>query len=534
MRKRDLLFFALCAGVAFFTSCSDSSNSSSSFENVDGDVSSSETVAASSSGVPHLDWDPGISNGDAEQKSSSSVTTTSSTDSKHLNVPNLCTGKMNGMSVQDSNGDSYVCYEGATAISVATYDDLPECEYYYLGVVAYLQDDKDAYTCDDTDMKWRFGVLKVDLNPVQIVDGGACPDSLAGKEKFSKELNASFACLNGVWVMTKDFTPSSSSMRTPVPVDYSKGRAMNEKIGKGINFGNSWDAVGSGDGGWSNPIDDGDFDVIKKAGFNSVRIPVRWNAKNSSDMVAIKADVQRAIDLGLVVIVDYHHYDALNDIGNKYAKDPAIYKSQFESEKQNFVNKWKEVARELDQFPDDMLILEVWNEPIIASAGIVDSLMRTGYDAIRSVTKTKTIMFEAYHAAKFYDLDKLNLPEDGNIIYSGHYYEPFQFTHQNHGYDCKGDATYQNTAAKDMKEYAEQAKMLYPDVDGIHSIPLNMGEFGASSCASTAKRAEWAKLTVQAAEENDISWNYWCFKKCGGFEAWNGSWMSGFLDAFGL
>ena len=32
--------------------------------------------------------------------------------------------------------------------------------------------------------------------------------------------------------------------RTVVPVDYSKGRAMNARLGKGINLGNSWDGDG--------------------------------------------------------------------------------------------------------------------------------------------------------------------------------------------------------------------------------------------------------------------------------------------------
>ena len=81
---------------------------------------------------------------------------------------------------------------------------------------------------------------------------------------------------------------------------------------------------------------------------------------------------------------------------------------------------------------------------------------------------------------------------------------------------------------------------------------MNMGEFGISgggdfansrscnegeSLPSDRMKAKWAKLTIQAAESNDISWHYWGFTKVGGFEAYNrneGTWYSGFPEAFGL
>jgi endoglucanase len=75
--------------------------------------------------------------------------------------------------------------------------------------------------------------------------------------------------------------PTAPTTSTVVPVDYTLGRTMNAVLGRGINLGNSWDSDGSDDSGWGNPIRDTDFAVIKAAGFNSVRIPVRW--QNGSD-----------------------------------------------------------------------------------------------------------------------------------------------------------------------------------------------------------------------------------------------------------
>lgn len=553
----------LSAGMLFFAACGDDSSSSSpscdgdecvidedgDIKGDDGNSSSSKKRSSSSSrrgsssdssddgddGDDDDDSHDGSGDSDNPKSSSSSKPASSSSIERKEMPTSLCKRIIEYTEVKGDDGETYVCLEGKTLFKIDTYDSLEDCDDYQMGTIAWVVDEEEPYTCEEH-YSWRHGIFEVDLNPVHIEAGGACPDSLAGKELFSNELNGDYACKGGIWVLIKSYERSSSSAHVPVPVDYSKGRAMNKKLGKGINFGNSWDATGSGDGGWSNPINDGDFATIKAAGFNSVRIPVRWNHKNSGDMDAIKADVQTAISQGLVVIINYHHYDALNEIGGKYAKDPSAYKSQYEQEKQNFVNKWKEVAREMDKFPDNNLILEVWNEPTIASAEVVNELMLAGYNAIRSVTKTKTIMFEAYHAAKFYDLDKFDFPADGNIIYSGHYYEPFAFSHQGHGYECKGDAAYKTTAAADMKSYLEIAKKYYPDVDGVNTIPLNMGEFGiAGQCGvSDSKRAQWTKEAVKAAESVGMSWTYWCFKNCGGFEAWSGNWKSGFLDAFGL
>jgi len=160
-------------------------------------------------------------------------------------------------------------------------------------------------------------------------------------------------------------------------------------------------------------------------------------------------------------------------------------------------------------------------------------------------------MFESKASAKFAELSSLTLPQDGNIIYSGHYYEPYGFTHQGHSYACKGDAAYSMTAAADLKTYVASAKSLYPDVVSGYSVPMNMGEFGVSggpnanksSCKSgetpptNAAKARWTQGVVAAAEALGISWHYWGLAGVGGFEAYDknsGQWYEGFPTAFGL
>ena len=328
-----------------------------------------------------------------------------------------------------------------------------------------------------------------------------------------------------------------------VKVDYSLGRAMNQRLGRGINMGNSWESVGTGgngDCGWGNCLRDEDLQIVKKAGFNSVRIPVRW--ENDADinghidaarLAGVHEDVALAISLGMPVIINCHHHVGLNAAAMNYEKDP----QSFDDELKRFAVMWLDIATGLNDFPDSMLVFEIMNEPHdIKKSSTVNAIMTAAYNAIRAVTLTKTIMFEANGYSKFGAIKQLDLPQDGNIIVSGHYYDPYEFTHQGTAtmYPCGAGLSSADLSkiAKDFKQYADSAKAYFPDTDGVHSVPMNMGEFGAigrsgSKCASEAPsealRAQWTEYVIKAAETYGISWHYWAYGKTSGFQAYDQS-----------
>ena len=362
------------------------------------------------------------------------------------------------------------------------------------------------------------------------------------------------ACDNG---STPPAAPTSSDSQndqnTVVPVDYSLGRAMNKRLGKGINLGNSWDGDGRNclDDCWSNPIADGDFKIIKDAGFNSIRLPVRWqrdsdrntHTVNPDILAGVKEDVSLAIEQGLAVVLDFHHYVELNTLAGGAHRGRGDSVALFQAEKEHFVALWKQIATEFNTFSDTMIVFDILNEPTIPNEDLVNDVLLSAYQAIRAVAKNKTIMFESNNAAKFERLDVLNLPPDGNIIYSGHYYEPYTFSHQGHSSACQGDAAYSNTASDDFKSFARMGMQLYPDINGKDFIPMNMGEFGISgrtnwqcrdNAPSDSKKAQWAKETIAAAQKYNMSFHYWGFTSVGGFEAYDrigNGWHIGFPDA---
>jgi endoglucanase len=365
-----------------------------------------------------------------------------------------------------------------------------------------------------------------------------------------------WACDSGAGTIPT--APNKENTNKAVPVDYTLGRAMNTILGRGINLGNSWESEGADDSGWGNPIRDTDFAVIKAAGFNSVRIPVRWqfgsdygtHTVDPDRLNGVLADIRLAIANGLAVVVNFHHYTELNCAGgggNKSDGSKCKYdEAEFTAEKAHFLALWAQVATAMGEFADNQVVLEILNEPIIPDAKLVDQIMNEAYAVIRAHAPGKTIMFETYHAAKFGDIESLHMPADGNIIFSGHYYEPYTYTHEGHGYECKGDATLISTATDDFAYYVTLAYQYYPDVNGYDHIPMNMGEFGVAGgdsapCQwqqgdgpSATGKAYWAKKAATAAIQNGLSFHYWGFGQTGGFDAYDVSgenWLQGFPEA---
>lgn len=361
-----------------------------------------------------------------------------------------------------------------------------------------------------------------------------------------------WACDSGAGTIPT--TPTTSSTVTATPVDYTLGRTMNAILGRGINLGNSWDSEGPDDGAWSNPIRDTDFAVIKAAGFNSVRIPVRWqfgsdystHTVDPNRLNGVLNHIRLAIANGLAVVVNFHHYVELNCAGgggtNSDGSKCTYSPNKFAAEKAHFLALWAQVAAAMGEFGDNQVVLEILNEPSIPNASLVDELMNEAHAVIRTYAPGKTVMFETYHLAKFEEISSLHMPIDGNIIFTGHYYRPYNFTHEGHGYDCRGDATLISTAAEDLKYYASLAYQYYPDVNGIDHVPLNMGEFGVAGgdagfcnpASTNTGKAYWTSNAAKAAIDNGMSFHYWGFGQTGGFDAYNTGteeWYPGFPDA---
>ena len=82
---------------------------------------------------------------------------------------------------------------------------------------------------------------------------------------------------------TDDVCPGGSRLERErnAPVEASPGSLPSGLVQRGINLGNALDALpGSVD---ALQISDRHLDAIRAAGFDTVRLPVRWSAHTASD-----------------------------------------------------------------------------------------------------------------------------------------------------------------------------------------------------------------------------------------------------------
>ena len=68
----------------------------------------------------------------------------------------------------------------------------------------------------------------------------------------------------------------SAELKAKRAQDTRKAVQMNKLLGRGVNLGNALDAPSEGE--WGVVLKDEYFESAKQAGFDSIRLPVRWSA----------------------------------------------------------------------------------------------------------------------------------------------------------------------------------------------------------------------------------------------------------------
>src|SRR5262245_62600536 len=95
--------------------------------------------------------------------------------------------------------------------------------------------------------------------------------------------------------------------------------AANRKLGRGLNLGNALEAPR--EGAWGVTLKAEYFKAIKDAGFDTVRLPVKWSAHAAADApytidpkLAARVDwaVDQALANKLKIIVNVHHYSEID------------------------------------------------------------------------------------------------------------------------------------------------------------------------------------------------------------------------------
>nr|WP_255670498.1 glycoside hydrolase family 5 protein [Mucilaginibacter sp. UR6-11] len=165
-----------------------------------------------------------------------------------------------------------------------------------------------------------------------------------------------------------------------------------------------------------------DFELIKRLGFKSVRLPVAFAFFESKNIPADSAfkRIDKVVGLcrlyRLKLIIDYH-YGQLND-------------SNYLTETPKIINSWLTVTRRYIHENPDNVLFEIYNEPARINPRVWKDAAYNIVTAIRKVDKKRTLIVGASNFNSIYELSRSEPLADDNIIYTVHFYEPFLFTHQ--------------------------------------------------------------------------------------------------------
>ena len=287
-------------------------------------------------------------------------------------------------------------------------------------------------------------------------------------------------------------------------------------FGRGMNLGNALEAPKEGE--WGITLNENDFQQIKAAGFDSVRIPIRWSAHALREApFTIDRDffervdwaVDQALRRGLKAIINVHHYDEI-------MKEP-------DSHRERFLGLWRQIADHYKNHPQD-LAFELLNEPIERlTADKWNRLLAEAITVIRRTNPTRQIVVGPVGANSIKDLGVLELPEDDRgLVVTVHYYSPFRFTHQ--GASWAGPESQSWLGTKWTGTKAEQQGVRRDFNEAItwavkHRRPIFLGEFGAYERADIESRARWTRFIVAEAARRKMDWAYWEFRS--GFGAYD-------------
>lgn len=311
---------------------------------------------------------------------------------------------------------------------------------------------------------------------------------------------------------------SSAAPRGPVSVPASP-------VQRCMNLGGALEAPNEGDWGYTVRVED--LQRIKDAGFDSVRLPVRWSAHamtrapytiDPALIDRVKEIVAEADAIGLKIIVDLHHFDALME-----APD-AQYERLFAM--------WRQIADAFEGAPDS-LILELINEPRDKmSVARTDAVNQALLDIVRERHPDRWVIVGSAQWGTLPALLKSDPPEDDRIILTFHSYQPYDFTHQGAFFADPPPPTGREWGSDEEYRDLDQAVARAAQFAAEHGHPMFLGEFGVYEEVPLDQRVKWTRAMRETAEAHGFGWCYWDYATT--FKAYNidrETWIRSLLSA---
>ena len=325
------------------------------------------------------------------------------------------------------------------------------------------------------------------------------------------------------------------------PLDLTAAQIVS-KIRVGWNLGNTLDAAGDKNGfnwlgggvyantsvaqmetAWLGGVNrvttKANFDALKNAGFNAVRIPVTWfkaldenNIIREDWMARVKEIVDYAVANDMYILLNTHHDEEIFKFSN----------NGLEESLNVFRKVWEQIAVAFKDY-NEKLIFEALNEPRTKGTPgewtggtavernnlnahyrvFVETVRATGGNNDRRVLMINTYAASATASA----VNGLVIPDDvvsNKIIVSIHTYAPYNFAlNVNSPIN-----TWNSNNSSDTNDINSAINLAY-NTFVSKGIPVILGEFGALNKNNTAARAAWAEYYVKTAKSKEMPCFWW-------------------------
>lgn len=271
-----------------------------------------------------------------------------------------------------------------------------------------------------------------------------------------------------------------------------------------LNISNALEAPK--EGAWGYAIDLDDIDRIADAGFDTIRLPVRWSAYTAQDkpfgiktrfLNRVDAVIDHALKRNLKVVLNIHHYDELN--------------KNADAEEARFIGIWKILAAHYSDYPDD-LIFEIVNEPNTQmTPQRTDALNRKLVREIRKTNPDRWIILATAEWGAIRGLMASHPKVSRRTMLTFHYYDPFHFTHQGSHFTKPEIAL---GATWGSEKDIDDLRANFEKVDQFrrrYRSPMLLGEFGVYEKADLGERAQWVAAVREEAEAQGFGWCHWGF-----------------------
>ncbi len=269
------------------------------------------------------------------------------------------------------------------------------------------------------------------------------------------------------------------------------------------------------------PVDSDTVALIKRTGFDTVRIPVRWSAHaaivppfeiDPSFLEVVDTAIASALDSELDIVIDVHHYDELN-------ADPPRHEPRF-------LALWSQIATRYADQPD-RLTFELLNEPHgELTPDRWNRLLPRALATVRRSNPQRTVLVGPAAMNTLDALGELELPDDEHLVATVHYYLPFSFTHQGAPWSPGAHQWLGTTWDRTRGGHAVRADLASLAAWARErGVSVFVGEFGTYEAVDMDSRAGWTDTVRRELEWLDIGWCYWDFNSdFGAYNADLASW----------